>query len=40
MRRKYKIQKRRKYKKKIYRRGFFTGYANLLTKIKKNCINY
>ena len=38
MRRKYKIKKKKKYKKKIYGKGFFTGYANLLTKIIKKTL--
>ena len=41
MRRKYKPRskyvKKRKYKK-IYGKGFFTGYANLLTKIIKKTV--
>ena len=42
MRYKYKPKsrdiKKRKYKRKIYGKGFFTGYANLLTKIIKKTL--
>ena len=37
MRRRYVKKKKRKYKK-IYGKGFFTGYANLLTKIIKKTL--
>ena len=42
MRRKHKPQKKkykiRKYRKKIYGKGFFRGYANLLDKIIKKTL--